>query len=98
MANGRYFAGGMMIAPHAEMDDGVFDLITVYAMKRFELLLNLVRVYRGGHIRHPKVTVRRGSRVFIDAKEQVYIEADGEVVGFLPAEFTVLPKVLSVIC
>jgi YegS/Rv2252/BmrU family lipid kinase len=97
-ANGRYFAGGMMVAPEAVMDDGLFDLVLVPKMGRLELVCNLLVVYRGKHIHHPKVILRRGRRVLIEAKERVYVEADGEFVGCLPAEFTMLPQVLSVIC
>jgi diacylglycerol kinase family enzyme len=66
-------------------------------MARLELALNLHRVYRGTHLSHPKVTVRRARRVFVGTRERVCIEADGEVVGFLPAEFNIVPGTLSVI-
>jgi len=98
VANGRYFAGGMFIAPHAEMDDALFDLVIVRGMSRLALVTNLPKVYHGGHLRHPKVAVQRARQVTIDAQEQVLIQADGEVIGFLPAAFTILPRALAVIC
>ena len=61
-----------------------------------ESLWNLPRLKRGTHLDHPKTQFRRGRRVVAQADERVLIEADGEVVGSLPATFKIIPGALLV--
>ncbi len=51
------FGGGVRLAPHARMDDGLLDLVLVGPVSRTELRRVLPRVYRGRHVSHPAVTV-----------------------------------------
>ena len=62
IGNGRYFGGGMCIAPHAEMSDGLFEIIILNNMGKVSLLFNLPKVYRGSHLSHPKITSLRAAR------------------------------------
>ena len=59
IANGRYFGGGMRIAPGAELDDGWFDVVVLPALARVRTLVAMPSVYRGAHVRQPGVLVRR---------------------------------------
>jgi diacylglycerol kinase (ATP) len=97
-ANGRFFGGGMQVAPDARTDDGLFDVIAVAAPGRGRLLRELPRIYRGAHLRDPAVSVRRG-RVLeaLALGAPVPIELDGEPLGLLPARFEVLPGALSLV-
>lgn len=97
LAVGRFFGGGMRIAPNAVLDDGLFDVVTLGDVGRIELLRNVPGVYRGTHLRHPKVTVERGSIVNVDSSERVLIQADGEPLGTVPAAFRVVPGALRVL-
>ena len=84
IANGRYFGAGLMPAPHAQMDDGLFDIVSLGDIGFIESLWNLPRMKRGTHLNHPKATFCRGKRVVARANKNVLVEADGEVVGSLP--------------
>lgn len=100
MANGRYFGGGMKIAPHAELDDGAFDVVTLGDLSFAETLGLTTKIYAGTHVHHKKAASRR-ARV-VDAQpvspDQVLaLDVDGESVGQLPARFTVLPGALKVV-
>lgn len=92
VANGSVFGGGMKIAPHARLDDGFFDLVTVGEMGPWQVLANTPRLYRGDIDRHEKVSVTRSRRITITCPSPCPLEMDGEAVGFLPAEFTLLPR------
>ena len=94
IANGRYFGGGLKPAPDAQMDDGLFDIVTLGDIGFIESLLNLPRLKRGTHLTHPKTGFRRGKKVTARANKSVLVEADGEVVGYLPATFEILPQAL----
>ncbi len=96
IGNGRYFGGGMCIAPHAEMDDALFDIIILQNMGKISLLFNLPKVYRGSHLSHPKITALRGRKVTVTAKDPTLLELDGEQPGCAPVEIELLPRALLV--
>ena len=59
-ANGRYFGGGMQVAPGARPDDGLLDVVVVPGLSKPRLLAELPRIYRGTHIGVGGVQARRG--------------------------------------
>jgi diacylglycerol kinase (ATP) len=100
VANTQTYASGMMIAPDAVVDDGALDVCVVGDVSRAEFLRTFPSVYRGGHVRHPMVTMRRGSSITIassDPAAPLELWASGEPVGPLPAEVTVVPGALRVV-
>ncbi|MCK5577096.1 MAG: diacylglycerol kinase family lipid kinase, partial [Dehalococcoidales bacterium] len=78
VANGRYFGGGMLVAPGAEVNDQLLDVLTVGDMGKLELLKALPTIYKGTHISHPKVSMERASAVEIESSEELLVHADGE--------------------
>lgn len=97
LGNCRYFGGGMHITPRARPDDGLLDFIALGRQKKTGILKNLVRVYKGTHLRDPSLVYVQCREVFLASTEPVLIEADGEVVGYLPARFGIVPGGVSVI-
>ena len=97
IANGRCFGGGMRIAPNAELDDGVFDVVILPAMGRVRTLAAMPSVYRGAHLRKPGVTVTRAATVRIEPIDErpLLFDIEGEQVGQAPATLTCLPAALS---
>lgn len=95
-ANGRYFGGGMHVAPQAVPDDGLLDVVVVRDAPRTRLLRQIPGIYKGNHLDQPEVSVARGARIEAEAEPgQVWIELDGEPLGTLPARFQVLPGALA---
>jgi len=97
VSNGQYFGGGMHIAPNAEVDDGLFDVVTLGDFSPLELVLHGMRIYKGTHLTLPKVKVRRAAKVEawpVTPGDEVRLDVDGETPGALPALFTCLPQVL----
>jgi YegS/Rv2252/BmrU family lipid kinase len=100
VANGRYFGGGMKIAPDAELDDGKFDVVVLGDMTTMDFLKDGLKVYSGSHLKMPKVSHRRATRVDArpaDPADEVLLDVDGETPGNLPASFTLLPRALQVV-
>lgn len=97
VANGRYFGGGMMVAPDAEVDDGALDVVVLGDLSRLDLVLQTRNIYDGSHLAHPRVTSRRGRRVSAEADSVVYMDVDGEALGQLPARFELLPAALPLV-
>jgi diacylglycerol kinase (ATP) len=89
--------GGMKLLPGARFDDGVLDLIEAGGMSRLGLLTNILpKLYSGAHVRHPKVRTARGTSFRFDSRMETLVDLDGEMVGRLPLEVTVLPKAFRV--
>jgi diacylglycerol kinase (ATP) len=91
-ANGRYFGGGMQIAPEASIDDGALDLVVVKDLSRRELFRQLPTIYSGRHLSHPEVLFARGARIDVEATPgSARLDVDGEALGSAPASFEILP-------
>jgi diacylglycerol kinase family enzyme len=81
----------MMFAPHAELDDGLLDVILTNQASRLDIIRELPRIRWGGHLKNPKVTGRRAREVSIKSDEPLAVDIDGEMVGHTPAQIRVLP-------
>jgi len=97
MNNGRYGGGSMFTAPHASIDDGYFDVMIVGDINKPDLLWSLPRIYKGTHLTHPKVTMKRAKEIEIQSAQPMQLQADGELLGQVPARFRILPSVLKVV-
>ena len=94
VANGRYAGGGMMLAPNAELDDGLLDVLLTDRLTRLDIIMELRRIGRGGHLKNPKVSETRAGEVSICSADPVPIDIDGEMSGYTPARLTILPSVI----
>jgi len=91
VGNGKYFGGGMMIAPHAKLNDEWFDVVILQDFRRTELLCNIPLVYKGNHLNHPKIIILRGREVEIRSEVAACVELDGETPGLADATFSLVP-------
>ena len=98
VANGRSFGGGMKIAPHAEFDDGLLDVIVV-AKKPKVRASDLRLLYAGTHLNHPAVSHFRTAKVRFETVDgsTMLCDADGELLGTAPCEIEVVRDKLRVI-
>jgi YegS/Rv2252/BmrU family lipid kinase len=100
IANSQAFGGGMFIAPHAKLDDGLFDIVTIDStIGKLRYLSNLPKVFKGTHVDDDGVTElpAAGSKVAVSADRDFGIYADGEHITDLPATLRILPRALRVI-
>ena len=96
VANGVWHGGGMMLAPGARPDDGLFEVVLIGDIGKVDFLTTAPKLYKGKHVNHPKVEVLQSRRVDVDAAEHLPIEVEGEQVGTTPAVFEVVPGALRV--
>jgi YegS/Rv2252/BmrU family lipid kinase len=99
-ANGRYFGSGMMIAPDAAIDDGLFDVLVYRAEGKLRMILDFNLIYRGAHVGLPRVMMKRCRWMEVEplrksAAGAAILEVDGESPGRIPARFDVLPGALT---
>ncbi len=98
-AIGKCFGGGFWIAPNAEVDDGLFDVMVVQGLGRIGILSLLPKVMKGTHVGDPRVKFFQSPRIIIESPDPLPVECDGEVpwVDAHRLEIEVLPKRLRVI-
>lgn len=99
VANGRFFGGGMHIAPDADPSDGRFDVVVLGDLSRAETVLLSPKIYQGRHAEHPKVRVTRGAVVEAEplrSSARVLIDMDGETPGRLPIRARVAAGALTI--
>ncbi len=98
-SNGRCFGGGFWIAPQAEIDDGLLDVIIADGLGRAGILSLLPKVMQGKHLDDPRVKFLRARRMVVESPDPLIVETDGEI-PFMQAhrlEIEILPKRLRVI-
>jgi YegS/Rv2252/BmrU family lipid kinase len=95
--NSRAFGGGMFVAPHAELDDGELDVITVRDVSKLRYAKGLPKAFKGTHLANEEVDEFRAATVEIRADRDFAVYADGEHLTDLPATLSVLPRALEVI-
>ena len=89
-ANGRYFGAGMQVAPAAQLDDGELDVTIWSGFRLMDFIRKRHTLYDGSHVREPGAEVLRTRRATATGPSTVLLEVDGEAVGTLPAELSVL--------
>ncbi|MFZ1219711.1 MAG: diacylglycerol kinase family protein [Chthoniobacterales bacterium] len=94
VANGRYVAGGTLIAPEASVDDGMFDVILIQKRSAPELALLAASVALGTHLSSDAIVFRRAAKLTVNSKPGMWFNVDGELVGNEPARFEILPRAL----
>jgi YegS/Rv2252/BmrU family lipid kinase len=98
LANGRYFGGGMKIAPDADPADGLLDVVALGDLSRVRSVGLASQVYQGTHVNEAGVKVGRGAEVVAEpliAGGEVLIDMDGETPGRLPLVARVVPSALK---
>lgn len=101
VCNGRFFGGGMQVAPDAEPADGLFHVIIMEDIGPWATLRNMGAIYEGRHLGLPSVRVLTGRRITASPREPsppVLLDVDGEAPGALPMECEVLPDALTFRC
>ena len=96
VGNGRYFGGGLNPTPHAELDDGFFDIVTFGDFGFFEAIRNMSKLRKGEHLSHPKIHFCRAQKISARSDEAVFLDMDGECVGQVPVDIEILPAALKI--
>lgn len=95
--NSKFTGGTMMIAPRAEVDDGLVEYVRWGPIGRLGLIGNLPGLYDGTHIQHPLAESKAVRRVEFKLDAPVDVMVDGEVLSLDCQELDVLPRALNVV-
>ena len=95
--NSKFTGGTMMIAPNAEVDDGLIEYVRWGPIGRIGLIRNLSTLYDGTHVNHPLAERRSARRIQFDLDGKVDVMVDGEALTLHLQELDVLPSALRVV-
>jgi len=95
--NSKFTGGTMMIAPQAQIDDGLIEYVRWGPIGRLGLIRNLPKLYDGTHVQHPLAERKAVPRVEFNLKGPVDVMVDGEVLSLHCEELDVLPQALNVL-
>jgi len=78
-ANGRFYGGGMKIAPDARPDDGLLEVCVADAMGRLKIVRYLPRLVAGTHVSLGEVRMLRCPRLELELTEPTLLQLDGDL-------------------
>ena len=87
----------MFLAPDAELDDGMLDVVCSSESSKVHLLRHLPEVFKGTHVEDPEVEVLRAREVRISADRPFAVYADGDPIADLPATVRAVPQAVRVL-
>jgi len=96
-SNSKFTGGTMMIAPQAEINDGLIEYVRWGPISRVGLIRNLPTLYDGTHVNHPLAERRAAKSVEFQLDEPVDVMVDGEVLSVQCQRLDVLPSALNVV-
>ena len=97
VANSKAYGGGMYVAPQAELDDGVLDVVLCGASSKLHFLRSLPKLFNGSHVDDPFLTFIRGEEVQVSADRPFTVYADGDPIGDLPVHVRVARQALRIL-
>jgi diacylglycerol kinase (ATP) len=95
IANGRFVAAGLPIAPNADPGDGWLDLVLIPKRPKREMALLVAEIILGKHLSSNALIFRRAKEIAVRSRPGMWFNADGELVGNEPALFQVIPRALN---
>ena len=95
IANGRFVAGGLPIAPKADPGDGLIDVVLIPKRSVAEMTVVAAQILLGKHITKKHVIFRRGKKIAVRSRPGMWFNVDGELVGNSPVTFQIVPAALK---
>lgn len=98
IGNGKFYGHGLCIAPDALVDDGIFSTFVCGDVSVMEFIRYSGALKRSKKIVHPKVQYSSAKHLELTADAPCRIEADGELLGYLPATIDIIPAKIKFLC
>ena len=95
IGNGRFVAGGLPIAPAADLGDGLLDVILIPRRSVPEMALLVAEIVLGKHLSSNAIIFRRAKTIAVRSRPGMWFNVDGELVGNAPAVFQIMPRAIN---
>jgi len=96
VANGKSFGGGLKVAPHSSVNDGLFNVLIINHVPNWRILVELPKLKKG---QIEKISVAEQltcSDIHISSETPLSFDLDGEVYDQTPSHLRIKPAVLHV--
>jgi YegS/Rv2252/BmrU family lipid kinase len=97
VANGRYYGGGINVAPKANLNDGFFDICLIDRVGKLKILGLFPKVIKGTHETIKEVNFKSGKVVRIYSKIKLAFNIDGEIIRGNEAEFQIIKRGVQIV-
>lgn len=98
IANGKWYGGGLNIAPNSSVIDGLFDIVILNRIAKWRILIELPKLTRGELEKIDCAEQFTCSQIKINCDTKQTFNLDGELYGQTPTTFTIKQKALNVFC
>lgn len=97
VGNGRFYGGGMVVAPQSSIDDHTLDVYAIQ-MGRHRDMLGAARYLKSGDfIRNESVEQYQTTRMTLETDPAQQVNVDGEIVASTPQTFSVARDALHIL-
>ncbi len=93
----RYNGDGMMQAPSALPDDGIFNITVLKKISPLKSMLSLPKMKNGTFVKMKEAEIFTGKTIEVYSTPEVIAETDGELIGNTPVRFRIIPNALNVV-
>ncbi len=97
VANGRTAGGGKPVAPRANPEDGLLDVVVVRAGTGADVARLVARVLAGDYLADDHIVFNRVERLTVESTPGMWFNVDGELRTNDPITFEVVPSALRVV-
>jgi len=95
VANSTFTGTTFLMAPKAQLDDGLLDVVLLNDISRLRLLRLFTSIYDGSHINYPEVEYFQAKKISVTEERPGRLIPDGEVLGETPVEFECLHRAIT---
>ncbi len=92
-----YFGGGMHYGVKTQPDDGLLYAAFIDSVSRFKLFSMIPALYTGKIFKRKAARYKECCSLEFLCHQKVFIETDGEIVGYPPAKYSILKKAIKVV-
>ena len=96
VGNSKAYGGGMYALPHAELDDGLLEVLVTTHKAKLSLMRLTLKAFNGSHVDDPVLHFLSGREVEVRADRPFEVYADGDPIADLPVKIRVAERVLRV--
>ncbi|HZW39159.1 MAG TPA: YegS/Rv2252/BmrU family lipid kinase [Ignavibacteriaceae bacterium] len=96
VANGEFTGGSMNLVPGADTSDHFLDLLIMHGQNVKGRINSFRKIYSGNHLQSSYFSKYRLTSLSIASDENVLMEADGEVLGYLPCSIEIIPSAIKI--
>lgn len=96
ICNSTKTGGDMLMAPLAQINDGLLDVIILNKISRFRLLAAFPKIFKGTHLQLPEAEIFKARKIIARPEIPKILTPDGEIKGQTPITVTVLPQKIKI--